>query len=138
MKTIAEVDAYVVPSFLAERIAKIHEVPIDFANGLITEAKRMLYLCIISNESVAPPDRIDWAWHEMLMFTHFYKEFAEFIGGFIHHVPNPPASEDEPKETWKSIKKNLGKPRPGTDTYNKTKSNYEKFFGKKPDPLYWP
>jgi len=138
MPTLADVDAYEVPSFLAERIAKIHKVPRDFADGLIREAKRMLYLCCVSNESVAPSDRVDWAWHEMLMFTHFYQEFSEFIGAFIHHVPNAPEDEDDAPETWETIQKTLGVPRNGSETYRKMKQNYQKFFGIAPDPLYWP
>ncbi len=136
--TLAEVDAYEVPTFLAERISRIHKVPLDFAEGLIREAKRMLYLASISDKVVAPSGRVDWAWHEMLMFTRFYRDFAKFIVGFIHHVPNPPPKVDRPIETWESIQATLGKPRPGTDTYVKTKENYQKFFGIAPDPLFWP
>ncbi len=135
--TLLEVDAYDVPSFLAARIALIHKVPEDFALALLREAKRMLYLSVVSNDSIAPPDRVDWAWHEMLMFTRWYKAYAEFIGAFIHHDPNPP-SGDMHEETWEEIQANLGKPTPGTDTYIKTKNNYEKYFGEKPNPLYWP
>ncbi len=65
--TLQEVDAYEVPSFLAQRISLIHKVPEDFAVGLVREAKRMLYLCCISDDSVAPSDRVDWAWHELLI-----------------------------------------------------------------------
>ena len=136
--TLAEVDAYDVPSFLATRISRIHKVPEDFAAGVIREAKRMLYLCIVSGEAVAPSDRVDWAWHEMIMFTRFYKDYGVFIGGFIHHDPNPPPEEDDEEETWEEIQASLGKPRKGSDTYNKTKENYETFFGEKPDPLFWP
>lgn len=136
--TLEEVDAFEVPSFLAERIARIHSVPRDFAEGLIREAKRMLYLCTISKASVAPSDRVDWAWHEMIMFTKFYKTYAEFIGDFIHHVPNPPPEVDEKEETWDHIQQTLGKPRKGSDTYMQTKANYAKYFGVAPDPLYWP
>lgn len=136
--TLEEVDAFDVPSFLATRISRIHSVPEDFAQHLIIEAKRMLYLCSISNEAVAPSDRVDWAWHEMIMFTKFYKQYAEFIGDFIHHVPNPPPEVDEKEETWEHIQETLGKPRRGSDTYLKTKTNYKKFFGLEPDPLYWP
>jgi len=136
--TLAEVDAYKVPSLLSERVVRVHNVPLDFANGLIREAKRMLYLAQISNEAVAPSGRVDWAWHEMLMFTRFYRDFANFIGAFIHHVPNPPPKENEKEESWEHIQETLGIPSKGSVTYQKTKKNYERFFNEKPDPLYWP
>lgn len=136
--SLLDVDAFEVPSFLAERISRIHDVPRDFADGLIIEAKRMLYLCSISKQAVAPSDRVDWAWHEMIMFTKFYKSFSECIGDFIHHVPNPPPELDEKEETWEHMQETLGKHRRGSDTYIQTKENYEKFFHTKPNPLYWP
>jgi len=135
---ITDVDAYKVPSFLAERIAKIHRVPIDFSEGLVREAKRMLYLSIVSDDSVAPSDRVDWAWHEMIMFTMFYRDFSKFIGGFIHHIPNPPPKDVEVNETWDEIQKTIGIARYGSDTYRKTKANYKKYFDINPDPLFWP
>jgi len=136
--TLEQVDQYEVPSFLAERIAQIYQVPQDFADGLIFEAKRMLYLCAITDKSVAPSDRVDWAWHEMIMFTKFYKSYAEFLGDFIHHVPNPPESEKDPHETWEEIQEKLGRPRKEGETYTQTKALYKKELGIDPDPLYWP
>lgn len=135
--TLSEVDAFEVPQMLIDRVARVHHVPSDFAEGLLREAKRMLYLWTLAKEPVAPSDRVDWAWHEMLMFTRYYKSFAEFIGFFVHHDPNPP-EEDMREETWEEIQATLGKPRRGTDTYINTKKNYEKYFGAKADPLYWP
>lgn len=135
--TLKEIDDFTVPEFLAERVAILHDLPIDFATGLVREAKRMLYLSIISNDSVAPSDRVDLAWHEMILFTRFYKEYADYIGGFIHHIPER-TEKNEKTETWKEIQKTLGKERRGSDTYNKTKANYLKYFGIAPDPLYWP
>ncbi|MES2953116.1 MAG: hypothetical protein V4674_00970 [Patescibacteria group bacterium] len=137
--TLAEVDAYEVPSFLALRISRIYDYPIGYCEGLLREAKRMLSLCIVSGQAVAPSDRVDIAWHEMLMFTRFYKQFAEYIGGFIDHVPNPPPEMGDPgPETWKEIKNSL-RPKYGeTETYTQTKANYKKFFGEETDPQYWP
>lgn len=136
--TLEQVDTYEVPSFLAARIAKIYDVPESFAHGLIQETKRMLYLCAISGESVAPSDRVDWAWHEMIMFTKFYAAFSQYIGIFVHHVPNPPTEGKDIPETWEHIQQTLSVPRNGSGTYNKTKQMYQKHFHTEPDPLYWP
>ncbi len=137
--TLAEVDAYEVPSFLALRISRIYDYPIEYCEALLREAKRMLYLCIVSKEAVAPSDRVDIAWHEMLMFTQFYKEFGKYIGGFIDHVPNPPPEMNDPgPETWEEIV-NSTRPKYGeTETYTQTKTNYKKFFEQETDPKYWP
>jgi hypothetical protein len=116
--TLAEVDAYPLPDMLVPRVAKVHGYTPSIAEGLVREAKRMLYLSIVSDQAISPSLTIDDAWHEMLMFTRFYRDFADFIGGFIHHDPTP------------------GQP-DGGRLYEKTKENYEKFLGLKPDPKYW-
>jgi len=47
------------------------------------------------------------------------QQFADFIGVFVHHDPTPG-------------------PPDGGRLYNKTKENYERVFGEKPNPEYWP
>ncbi len=135
---LAAVDAYPVPSFLAERIARIHNVPVSFAEGLIVEAKRMLYLMRLTGKPIAPSGRVDWAWHEMILFTRFYRDFCIFIGGFIHHDPNPPSENVKKEETWEEIQATLGHPRKGTQIYIETKEAYRTYFHEEPNPLYWP
>jgi hypothetical protein len=104
---------------LIPRIAKEHNYSEDYATKALREAKRMLYLSVISNEPASPSKLIDPAWHEMLMFTRYYQEFYNFLGKFIHHDPTP----DMPD---------------GGKMYARTKENYKKFFGEDPDPAYWP
>lgn len=117
--TLVEVDAYPVPELLIPRIAKEHNYSLLYAAGTLREAKRMLYLHAVSDQSVSPSVLVDMAWHEMLMFTRFYQEFCAFIGAFVHHDPTP------------------GQP-DGGRVYEQTKANYEKFFDEKPDTQYWP
>lgn len=116
--TLEEVDNYPSPEMLIPRIAKEHDYSQEDAANLLKEAKRMLYLCIRSKEPISPSLKVDDAWHEMLMFTRYYQEFSNFIGGFIHHDPTPG-------------------PPDGGKLYKKTKENYEKYFETKPDPRYW-
>lgn len=117
--TLAEVDNYPVPDMLIPRIASEHDYSIPYATGALREAKRMLYLFIVSGQPTSPSERVDMAWHEMLMFTKFYREFSAFLGRFIDHDPTP------------------GPPGDGS-MYRDTKTLYEKHFGEKPDPKYWP
>lgn len=116
--TLAEVDAYPLPELLIPRVAKVHGYSMTDAENLVKEAKRMLYLSIVSDSAISPSVEIDDAWHEMLMFTRFYREFGDFIGGFIHHDPTPG-------------------PPDGGRLYAKTKENYEKHFNQKPNSRYW-
>ncbi len=140
--TPAQVDTYEVQHFLAARVAKTYRLPLSFAEGLVREAKRMLYVTAVTGESVAPSSQVDLAWHEMMMFTKFYRKMCEdFGGGFIHHEPTPP---DESLEDYIAEGPDLfdyakGSTKVGeTETYSLTKANYEKIIGEKPDPQYWP
>ncbi len=133
--TLAEVDAYQVPPLLIPRIAKEHKRSLEEATIMAREAKRMLYLCIVSGEPIAPSDIVDEAWHDMLMFTRFYKSFGEFIGGFIHHDPTDPVMA-EAEMSAVPVTTNVTPNE--TPTYSKMKKNYEQHFGEKPDSKYWP
>lgn len=135
--SLSDVDNFYNPDFLVKRISVNYNFPLDFSEGLVKEVKRMLFLAVISGEKIAPSNRIDCAWHEMILFTKFYKDFSELIGDFIHHNPFESEKKDE-IINYEKIKKNFGKKVEGTETYNKTKENYEKFFGEKPDFKYWP
>lgn len=116
--TLEEVDAYPSPELLVPRIAKEHDYSEEDAGNLLQEAKRMLYLSVRTDKVISPSIKVDDAWHEMLMFTRYYRDFSNFIGGFIHHDPTPGVPD-------------------GGKTYEATKANYEDTFGFAPDPRYW-
>lgn len=117
--TLKEVDDYPIPDLLIPRIAKEHNYSLGYARIAVREAKRLLYLSSLCEMEVSPSKRIDYAWHEMLMFTRFYQEFSTFIGKYVHHDPTP------------------GIPDNG-NLYANTKQLYTKHFGIVPDPYYWP
>ncbi len=119
LPSLAEVDAYPVPELLIPRIEAEHNYSRGYATGALREAKRMLYLSNVSGESISPSELIDPAWHEMLMFTRFYQDFSDFIGGFIHHDPTPGVPD-------------------GGKTYQRTKQLYKKYFNVEPDRQFWP
>jgi hypothetical protein len=60
------------------------------AEDLAMDMKRFLALVAISPmERLAPPERIDLAWHHFILHTREYSAFCEAIAGkFIHHVPS--------------------------------------------------
>ena len=117
--TLEQIDNYKGPELLVPRITKVHGYTQDKAEMLFREAKRLLYLYAVTRKPVSPSLDVDDAWHEMLMFTKFYKGFCDFIGVFVHHDPSPG-------------------PPDGGKTYASTKELYEKTFGIKPDPEFWP
>ena len=119
LPTLDEVDRFPVPEMLVPRIAQEHDYTIEYAAGTLREAKRMLYLKVLSKKDISPSVLVDMAWHEMLMFTKFYKHFCDFLGEYIHHDPTPG-------------------PPDGGHLYADTKERYEKHFGTKPDSQFWP
>ncbi len=119
MATLESVDAFPVPDLLIPRIAKQHGHTLEVAEVLLREAKRMLYLSAAFHIPVSPSLIVDDAWHEMLMFTRFYRKFADHIGGFIHHDPTPGVPD-------------------GGAGYRATKKNYKEKLGVMPEPAWWP
>lgn len=120
MRTREEIDAYPVPALLVPRVAKEAGVTEEVAEGAVREAKRMLALAVLVPTTVAPSDLVDEAWHTMILFTRFYKEYAIFLGGFVHHEPLGGAFN------------------PNGKTYQGTKEAYKTFFNEAPDPVFWP
>lgn len=116
--TLTEVDAFELPRLMVDRLIKEKKYSEQQALDILREAKRMLYLHVVSKEPISPSLIVDDGWHEMLMFTRVYQKFADFIGAYIHHDPTPGVPD-------------------GGVAYNKTKQNYQKFFGLTPDPKYW-
>lgn len=138
--TLHQVDNYEVPEFVAARVAKQYDLTLEYARALVREAKRMLYVNVISDHATAPSARVDMAWHEMMLFTKFYKDFCDFLGGgFIHHDPTPPESiEEYMKGPYKGLSLAMDEEEGEAPDYTITKANYEKFLGEKPNPEYWP
>ena len=137
LPTLQEVDDYPVPDLLIPRLVRVYGYSQEMAEGLVREAKRMLYLHHCTKEIVNPSLKVDDAWHEMLMFTRFYQEFCDFIGGFVHHMPTPPPGSPEEKKATEEAKKRAAAIS-GPGPYKKTKMMYEEEFGEAVDSVYWP
>jgi hypothetical protein len=59
--TLDDVDNFTIPDFLIERISIVNNFPVEFSEKLLREAKRMLFLSVISGEKIAPSNRVDYA-----------------------------------------------------------------------------
>ncbi len=129
LPSLAEVDAYPVPKLLVPRIMKLYNRDRVFAEAIVREAKRMMYLTQVSGEPICPSVEIDDAWHEMILFTPFYHKFCQFLGTpYIHHDPTEP----EPDEISSSHSDSPS----GPNLYDRTLANYAKYIGE-PDRRYW-
>jgi len=85
----AEVIAYQLPE-LVERFENKLKLKNVEAKLLFADLLQFLFLCgsNLGRGPLAPPPKIDDAWHEFLMFTGQYADFCyKYFGGFIHHVP---------------------------------------------------
>ena len=126
LPSLADVDAYPVPSLLVPRIMKNYNRDRTYAEGIVREAKRMLYLSQVSGQPVTPSVEIDDAWHEMILFTKFYHEFCAFIGtDYIHHTPT---GDDESEGE--------GSGGGEMSVYDQTIENYRRYIAE-PDEKYW-
>ena len=76
---------------LVARLQDKLNLPKELALELFEDMKRFLFLCGVSEEPLAPPEFIDEAWHNFILFTKDYAKFCqEKFGKFIHHLPVGP------------------------------------------------
>lgn len=58
------------------------------AEQLLVDTLKFLFLCASTNEPLAPPKKIDDAWHLFILCTEDYENFCrKNLGFFIHHCP---------------------------------------------------
>ena len=97
-----------------DRLARENNWSKDYANRVILEYKRFIFLCCVSNKSVTPSDAVDQAWHLHLTYTKSYWiDLKNITGKEIHHNPTEGGKSENIKFD---------------DQYNYTKSLYEQKF----------
>jgi len=64
-----------------------------------TEFKKYVALTQISRIKIGmTSEKIDEVWHQFILFTPQYHEFCkEFLGGYLHHVPETSTTKGNPK-----------------------------------------
>lgn len=78
------------PGLLARLQEKVEPTP-EKAAELFADMKRFLFLAGTVPGPLAPPEPIDEAWHNFILFTEDYAAFCQaHFGRFIHHVPVGP------------------------------------------------
>jgi len=70
------------------RIARDERIRKRTAERRFVEMLKFLDVCAATEETVAPPPRVDDAWHCFILFTRDYATYCrERFGRFIHHEP---------------------------------------------------
>ncbi|MBI1249178.1 TIGR04222 domain-containing membrane protein [bacterium] len=96
-----------------------------YAQRVIDEYRRFLFLSTVAGHPISPSEAIDQAWHLHLTYTKSYWErmCGEILPRPLHHCPTLGGeSETEKFDDW----------------YTKTIESYEHYFGSRPPEDIWP
>lgn len=109
----------------AARLARENGWRLGFAQRVIDEYRRFLFLSMVAGHAVSPSEAVDQAWHLHLTYTKSYWEqlCGEVLPRPLHHCPTLGRREETEKfDDW----------------YAKTLASYENYFGDKPPTDIWP
>lgn len=108
-----------------KRLARENGWSRAYAEQVVEEYRRFLYLAATGDAPVTPSDQIDQAWHLHLAYTrHYWEELcARIIGRPLHHGPTAGGGAEGRKY------RNL---------YGDTLARYRDTFGSEPPADIWP
>jgi hypothetical protein len=120
-----QIDPPVVELSFAQRLARENGWHEDYANRVIDEYRRFIYLVATSREQLTPSDQVDQAWHLHLSYTHSYWEVLcrQVLGFALHHTPTRGGNIEQSRFI---------------DQYNATLRLHEATFGDAPPADIWP
>lgn len=84
------------PAFMIQRFIAAHGYSEAAARELFDETKRFLVANRVLGLKLAPSEPVDQMWHAWILFTKDYYAFCESLGGYIHHLPIPVGSPEQP------------------------------------------
>ena len=108
----------------AARLARENGWSRDFAERVIVEYRRFVFLALAAGHPVTPSDQVDQVWHLHLLYTRSYwhRFCGQTLGGRLDHGPTKGGRQESVKfENW----------------YERTLDSYRKIFGD-PPPDIWP
>lgn len=107
------------------RLARENGWPPEFAQRVVEEYKKFVYLMCVSDEMLTPSQEVDEAWHLHLVYTRSYWDnFCRgVLGRDIHHEPTEGGAAENAKFH---------------DCYRRTKERYQEEFGTMPPSDIWP
>ena len=108
-----------------QRLAKENNWGLAFADRVVTEYKKFMFLAVVAGHTVSPSVEVDQAWHLHLVYMQSYwREFCgEVLQQPVHHGPTKGGQQEQDKFV---------------DLYERTKQSYQAFFGESPPQDIWP
>lgn len=95
----------------------------EYADRVIHEYKRFMYLACVANHPVTPSDEVDQAWHLHLLYSQDYVDWCILMGKTIYHGPTKGGSKEGMRYE---------------DQYKKTQMTYGREFSQHPPDDIWP
>lgn len=119
-----EVDGPGVAWTFARRLAAENGWTVAYAERVILEYKRFVFLAMHVGHVVTPSEQVDQAWHLHLTYTRSYWEqlCRGVLDRPLHHDPTQGGPEERAKYK---------------DLYARTLASYERFFGEAPPADIW-
>jgi uncharacterized protein (TIGR04222 family) len=95
-----------------------------FAERVVTEYRRFVFLSMEAGHPVSPSEEVDQAWHLHLTYTQSYWQHlcAEVLGRRLHHNPTKGGADEAAKFDGQ---------------YQRTLDSYRRLFGKEPPADIW-
>jgi uncharacterized protein (TIGR04222 family) len=113
------------PGYFAEKLAYDNGWSRSFAQRVLDEYRRYVYLACTADHVVVPSDEVDMAWHQHLLDTEqYWGEFCQTVlNKPLHHRPNKGGALGQHHHR---------------DLYGCTLRTYERTFGCVPPRDIWP
>jgi len=120
-----EFDSEVVTLAFRDRLARENGWPTAFADKVVGEYKRFVYLVASSGSELTPSEHVDQAWHLHMLYTRSYWQqlCGDILGFALHHHPTLGGRSEQQKFRRQ---------------YRFTLDSYTKTFGCPPPKDVWP
>ncbi|MEW8028454.1 MAG: hypothetical protein AB2792_19715 [Candidatus Thiodiazotropha sp.] len=107
------------------RLARENDWSVRYAERVIAEYRRFIYLAAVSKNEITPSDQVDQAWHLHLTYTKSYWNTLckEILGIELHHLPTKGGIEEQQRFR---------------DQYQYTLELYQITFKESPPEDIWP
>jgi hypothetical protein len=109
----------------AARLAEGNAWPQVFADRVIEEYRRFVYMACVSEHEVTPSDEVDQVWHLHLSYSrNYWEEFCpNVLRRPLHHGPTAGGAAEDARHL---------------ENYRRTLALYSELFNEDPPPEIWP